>query len=479
MTSTLVLKTKNLHLDDGQLRPAAVVCTPGQPLEVLFEGYTGKAKTLTLPDCLHIALAGADPHVHFRQSALMTRQEYAEDKFKDDGVSYEQYLAAIAVESKHYDAYRGSLAALKGGVATVVQQPNTRDGGAIGVERFDRTLKVLKKMSMVNIHSWVRMDPRGGFVAGQSGKDFGTTFGSKGISSQEREQMYKLWFGGDCRAHNDGPREESITAYRDRVSPHPAHLHHWYFDGETVLAEQRKILDLARRANLQSLTMLHIPTGRALEMILNERKVGDLRIPAEVGMDYLIHHRDNQHLFPCGQFNYRRPALPSLQDHLELITLLRDVVRSGDSDVVVGSDHAPHPWIAKQFVEGLPGSPGTRNIEHTLQVRMHLIHNHGYTHHDVDRLFAINPSKHIAQYVDFGLPTGTMTTGAMANLMVFDPDAKYRRSVQYFQEALHDPEYRSAYPDLHAAGLTLRGEMYYTVVNGKVWDVFSTIFPKN
>jgi len=69
---------------------------------------------------------------------------------------------------------------------------------------------------------------------------------------------------------------------------------------------------------------------------------------------------------------------------------------------------------------------------------------------------------------------GTMRTGAMANLRIFNPDATYTCDRPQLAVQLNDPHYHSAYE-----GQSLRGKMIYTVVNGKVWDVKEMPTPLN
>ncbi len=54
----------------------------------------------------------------------------------------------------------------------------------------------------------------------------------------------------------------------------------------------------------------------------------------------------------------------------------------------------------------------------------------------------------------------------MANLAVFDPSESYTVDEQSLQSQLHDPLYHTAYRDE-----ALRGRVWFTVVNGLVYDV--------
>jgi len=59
-----------------------------------------------------------------------------------------------------------------------------------------------------------------------------------------------------------------------------------------------------------------------------------------------------------------------------------------------------------------------------------------------------------------------MQSGAMANLMVFDPDVAYTPDEAALRKQLYDPHYHTAYRDEQ-----LRGKVMFTVVHGKVYNV--------
>jgi len=463
--SKVIFETEHLHLDDGEVRPAKVVCVPGEPLQI----GGSDAVTHKLPDNYHIALAFADPHVHFRQSIIPLRELFAQSN--SEGNNYDDVVAAINAANDAYDVHRGSLAALKGGVWAV---------GAMGNTPFPPTHKVIwdatnalyRKKSEVFTHVWQRMEPGVIPIDGQEGKDFGTTFGGSGLSDEARRGMYMVWTGRAVSFHNDQPNRETIEEFRDRLQPDLALLHHLYFDGDTVLDSQGETFELAREVGLASILARHIPTGPALDMVLVEREIGereemgDLAFPAEIGLDYLYWNRVMLYGKDTSMINYRRPALPSAEDQISLIELTRDLARKRDPLTHIGSDHAPHTLEAKKFKNGLPGSPGTRVIEHFFQILNNLVINHGYTWGDVIHLACVTPARYLAKYREFPFEVGTMQSGAMANLMVFDPDVAYTPDEAALRKQLQDPHYHTAYRNEQ-----LRGKVMFTVVNGKVYDV--------
>jgi dihydroorotase-like cyclic amidohydrolase len=466
----IYFQTKNLHLDNGEIVPGTVMCAPGEALEVYPK--EGKTDAIVLHDNVHIALGRVDPHVHFRESYIPTRDEFEADPFDGKG-NYDETVTAIRAANSAYDVFRGTLAALKGGVWCVAAMGNT-PWSPKGYTRWLKTCELYwqKSSGMIEIHVIPRADPNVPPIVipgihRQEDKDFASTFGGKGLSNEERRRMYFMHRGQRMSYHNDQPRsDETLADFARRTNPKQHMIHHLYFDGETVLACQRETIALAREAGLESLLTRHIPSGAALRMVIDERKKGGLQLPAEIGLDYLYFNRDMLERRATSMINYRRPALPSEQDQEELMEVLKVLARRRDPLTFIASDHAPHTRKAKEFKNGLPGSPGTRILEHSNQIHMNLIHNHGFTHQDIDWLTSITPAHYVAQYRDFPFLIGTMQTGAMANLIIFDPDEPYRADEWMLRQQLADPDYHTAYRDEK-----LRGRVLFTVVDGIVYDV--------
>lgn len=472
MTQSITIQIKHLHLDSGEMIPAVVQCSPGKPLEII-EGSQASVD-IVLPDDAHVALGRVDPHVHFRESYIPTRDEFEDDPYRKPDVSYDDVVAKVNAANALYDARVGSLAALKGGVWLVGAMGNT-PWAPLGQERWQKTLDLYQKKSLVKTQVYPRIEPNVEPVIGQEEKDFGSTFGGSGLPYKQRREMYLKRSGGMISYHNDQPRaDESIEAFRDRTNPEDYLLHSLYFDGETVLACQRETLALAKEANLKQLTTRHIPTGPALDMLLQARGEVQTKLIAEVGLDYMYWNRDMLAESDTKYVNYRRPAHPSKEDQLSLIELTRECAQQRDPLTFFGSDHAPHALAAKAFQDGLPGSPGTRVLELTHQIHMHLIQQHGFTHADIDWLSSIAPAKYLAEFMNFDFPAGTMQNGAMANLVVFDPNKPYQVDESQLKQTLQDQEYHSAYRDEQ-----LMGEVLFTVVDGKVYDVSGEIKSMN
>lgn len=460
--------SENIHLDDGTLAAGEVRCTPGEALEVKLGERS--SESIELSQSAHIALGRFDPHVHFRSAAIPTKEQF--DTFGYTNGSYEDVVSAIEKANELYSIRSGCLAALNGGVTAVGAMGNTA-WGPVGKQRHEVTQKHYTEKGEIPIVVWPRMEPDAPAIAGHEGKDFGSTFGGSGLTGKVRSDMYALWKGQAVSYHNDQARsDESLQEYKDRENPDQVLLHHQYFNGDTVLACQKETMEIAKEAGVSSLLARHISTGPALQQIVDASKKMPYKLPAEIGLDYIYWCQERllTQKRETALINYRRPAHPTQKDQKHLIELTRELVRS-DYDIFFGTDHAPHPIAAKAFNNGLPGSPGTRNIEHSLQFYLELVENYGYTWSDIDRLASINPAKHMAQFFDFPFEVGSMKSGAMANLTIFDPNVNYKVDETQLTKTLEDPNYHSA-----MKGETgLKGQTLYTVTNGAVWQIGSAL----
>jgi len=471
-SETIRFRCRHIHLPDGSLAEGEVACAQGQPLELRLGAKT--ADSLRLPDAAHIAPGRFDPHVHFRECPVPQPEEV--EALGPAGASCEALAEAARQANAAYSIRSGSLAALRGGVCAVGAMGNTPWGPA-GPARHRLNQAHYDARSLTPVAVWPRMEPGVAAVPGHEGKDFGSTFGGFGLDAAARRAMYEAWRGEAVSYHNDQPRpDESIEAFRDRVRPDPRLLHHLYFGGETVLACQLETMEIAGAAGVSSLLARHVPTGPALQQILDAAAGAACALPAEIGLDYMYWNRDRliEQDPERALINCRRPAHPSKEDQAALIALARSAAKAG-YPVFFGSDHAPHTLEAKAFRRGLPGSPGTRLIEHTLQYHLELVRRWGYDWSDIDRLAAVNPARHMARYMTFPYEVGPIAEGAMANLAIFDPGPPYAVDERLLAEQLEDPHYHSCL----AGESGLRGKSLYTVVNGRVWDVQGSICPLN
>ena len=139
-------------------------------------------------------------------------------------------------------------------------------------------------------------------------------------------------------------------------------------------------------------------------------------------------------------------------------------------NVWIGSDHAPHSKKAKEWKNGLPASPGTRCLELYGILLQRLITHSNFDPLSVDRLASYNPQNHILKYMEkhfnFPQPVGSIKTGNMANLRIFDTAASFVMDEKKMAQDLQDREYHSGF--LYRKDL--QGKNLMTIVNGNCFD---------
>ena len=469
-----ILKSKHVHFLT-EIKPARIRVREKLPLELLdFKGECdfdfGEA---------HIAPAIADPHVHFRESYLPTKQEWGE--FWEQGListSYPDTLHNIAQERANYTVEKGILAALKGGAWLVGAMSNTAFP-AITKKIWEKTIeqyqsyKLTRSEHPIYFHLWHYAHPSVKKITKQCAKDFGSTFGSSGFSTEQREQLYQKHRGSAVRFHNDRARKESIAEFLIRQKTKPeALLHDFYYTPDLVLKEQATVYKLAKKYELATLVALHIPSGSALKQMLEFQLAGHLNIELEIGLDYLVNNSEQKINNPTRWMNYRRPAHTSFEEQKYLINLLKK--NTQNDRIWIGSDHAPHTKEAKTWKNKLPSSPGTRCLEFYGVILQNLVDKWGFSFLEIDRLASYNPQKHLLKYMkeyqNFLYPIGSIETGNMANLRIFEPNSRSQVSEKIMANWLKDPEYHSS---LCTRG-DLRGQNLMTIVNGVCFDTRKT-----
>ena len=202
-------------------------------------------------------------------------------------------------------------------------------------------------------------------------------------------------------------------------------------------------IELARLTGAR-VHFLHLSTARSVELVRAAKRDG-LPITAEVTPHHLS--LDETRLTTFNTVFKVNPPLRSLAD----IAALRAGVVDGTIDALA-TDHAPHPRRDKELtLDQAP--PGMLGLETALGVALGVL---DVSLTQLVRIMSIHPAQ-IAGIAD--RHGRDIEPGAPANLVVFDPNAKW----QVEPETLASKSRNTPY-----VGMTLRGKVRHTIFNGDI-----------
>ncbi len=227
--------------------------------------------------------------------------------------------------------------------------------------------------------------------------------------------------------------------------------------GRPALAEELMVLrdlELAR-ATGGRLHLLHLSTARSLSLVAQARAQG-----LDVTFEVAPHHFTLDES-ACGAYDPIMKVHPPLRTARD-VDALRQALRSGSEDAVA-SDHAPHPPEAKDlaFDEAPAGMLG---LEHAASLTFEALGAASASPALFFALLSRNPAR-IAQLRErdprprHSAHGGDVKVGETANLVVFDPSARYVVD----REALQS---RSTNTPYHGRSLT--GRPRATIVKGEL-----------
>jgi dihydroorotase len=201
---------------------------------------------------------------------------------------------------------------------------------------------------------------------------------------------------------------------------------------------------LARRSG-GHVHLCHLSTAGSVELLRWGKERG-VRVTAEV----CPHHLSLTEDMVLG-YNTNAKMNPPLRTDAD-IAALREAVSDGTIDVIA-TDHAPHHYDEKEreFADAPNGIVG---LETALGVIVTWLVEPGILDLPllVERM-AVAPAR------VFNLAGGTLRTGAVADVTVFDPSAQWTVDPTRFRSKGRNTPY---------AGQRLRGRAEYTVVDGRV-----------
>ncbi|MCL2489048.1 MAG: dihydroorotase [Oscillospiraceae bacterium] len=188
----------------------------------------------------------------------------------------------------------------------------------------------------------------------------------------------------------------------------------------------------------------HVSTAGAVALIRDARRRG-VPVTAETAPHYLLATHE---LLEQRDADYRmNPPLREAADAEALITGLQDGTLT-----VIATDHAPH--AAEEKADFLTAPPGVTGLETALAACMTALVVPGKLPlRRLLELMSTEPARLL------GIPAGTLTIGAPADIILFDPKESW---------VVHPSKLRSRGRSTALKGLRLNGSVKMTLVGGRV-----------
>jgi len=335
-----------------------------------------------------------------------------------------------------------SAAAIHGGVVHVADMPNNP---VAPVDDKSYAIKeLLTNKSAVHITLYAGIGPQ--------------------TKPLERHVPYKAFMGpsvGDLFFSSQQELEAVISNYRGKnVSFHcedpvileknrGALLHELKRPPEAEISATAFALYLIEKYDLTG-KLCHYSTGEGLKLIVAAKARG-IKVTCEATPHHLF--------FDTGmitaenrQWLQMNPPLRSREDRLALLAALK----AGVVDYVA-TDHAPHT-----LEEKIKGASGVPHLDTLGAFASWLMVEHGFSTHDIARVFAYNPGIFVREFLPagFGKGYGLIELGYVGSLTILDlkkPFAVTRESVKT----------KCGWSPFE--GYTLPGSVRYTVLRGKIY----------
>ena len=200
---------------------------------------------------------------------------------------------------------------------------------------------------------------------------------------------------------------------------------------------------------------LHVTSGGSVDLI-RQAKLRGANVTAEVTPHHLtltcdvVAGRDDPRSAALPPYDGNTKVAPPLREQADIERLL-EALRDGTIDCIA-TDHAPHA-VHEKDIEYADAAVGFSAFETALQSVLSLVHAG-----QLDLVFAVRMLTHAPAQV-YGLPCGTLTPGAAADVVIFDPE----------EETVIDPSaFRSKGRNTPLAGLPMQGVVQQTIVAGSV-----------
>ena len=402
----MILLENGIIVTSEKEEKGTIVIDDGTILDVLYtadEGYTLKvwnyrkeADQVIDIEGKHVMAGGIDAHVHFREPGLTHKADMATE----------------------------SLAAVAGGVTTVMDMPNTSPA-TTSAEALKGKLELAKEKSVAklsfhigatnsNVEDICRLITKGDNETGITPDDIagvkvfmGSSTGNMLVDANDTLDKLFAIKEKPVLVHCEDEatiKENLAKAIETYGEDIPFKEHENIRSRKACIKSSIKALEMAMKHGTR-LVLCHISTKEEIQMT-RAAKLTNPNIVAETSCNYLwFCNEDYNRLGSRAKCN---PAVKGADDRQALIEALAD----GDIDTI-GSDHAPHLPSEKDapYCKAPSGLP---SIQQSLPVLLTIAHDNEIPLTRIASVFSENASK------IYNLNRGKIAKGYSADLVVFD-----------------------------------------------------------
>jgi dihydroorotase len=188
----------------------------------------------------------------------------------------------------------------------------------------------------------------------------------------------------------------------------------------------------------------HLTTARAVHMVARAQFDG-LPVTADVAVPYL--YLTEVDISDFDSLCHVIPPLRTMQDRLNL----REALKRGTLSAI-SSDHQPHEADAK--LRSFPSTePGISGLDTLLPLSLRLVEEHVIELDELIHRLTAGPAGIL------GLPFGTLSVGAFADVCIFDPDLVWQLNTDTMRSNGHNTPFMS---------WEMKGRVVHTLLAGKL-----------
>ena len=419
-------------IDDGTILNVLYTAEEGYTLKVW--NYRKEADQVIDIEGKHVMAGGIDAHVHFREPGLTHKADMATE----------------------------SLAAVAGGVTTVMDMPNTSPA-TTSAEALKGKLELAKEKSVAktsfhigatnsNVEDICRLITEGDDETGITPDDIagvkvfmGSSTGNMLVDANDTLDRLFAIKEKPVLVHCEDEETikenlaKAIETYGEDI---PFREHENIRSRKACIKSSIKALEMAMKHGTR-LVLCHISTKEEIQMT-RAAKLTNPDIVAETSCNYLwFCNEDYDRLGSRAKCN---PAVKGADDRQALI----EALANGDIDTI-GSDHAPHLPSEKDapYCKAPSGLP---SIQQSLPVLLTIAHDNEIPLTRIASVFSENASK------IYKLNRGKIAKGYCADLVVFDYGQTFEvKTADQFSKCGWTPY----------EGETLRGVINNVYIDGK------------